>query len=578
MATVLSEKYYHFRTRFSIITSSVSYLRRRFVEPDTTYYDRNKGHFAYELHKARPLLAGDNRDRVYAFLGHYSIDKGGKELQNLTPDYSKSLKDVYIDVAVRVLRGAADLVLLSSAHYYTPRIKSEDFGLPSWVPDWRHLPLHILNTPSVPHRAAKDTKPYLTIDENSQILYIRGVRVDVLVTTSLTIDKAAFRIRQEAQETSAKEEGRESLFQQKELNQRNATWPIQNNNKYNNYRTQQQDHSPHQQQNHHQDGPYAHTMVALWKHICGFDTFDLKFGYPLPRTTPTAITSTNFSPYSFFTPSLSSESSQSITPPSTAISSVIVIPPIITQTQIAPTPLTTPTSATFPASLHDYQRSAFFAFIQTLTNACINLDRSRPYSAIPPDEFLASGAAYLVRYAQSPPVPSFPPSSSSNSTAQSHLQTFSPSFSRFHDRGRGDSITRGRGNSRSRGNGNGNIGHKAIKSPPLHQIPVSPEIYALSRNGDPFKWSHEAVLFTRHRRFAVTRKGYFVLGPGVLQEGDVVVVLRGGKVPFLLRRVSAIGNDPEGGWVLVGECYVHGLMDGEKWDVEGVEEEVFSIK
>lgn len=131
MATVLNGQYYHFRTRFSINTSSISYLRRRFVEPDTAYYDRNKGHFAYELHKARPLLAGDNRDRIYAFLGHYSINKGGKELQNLTADYSKSLKDVYIDVAVRILRGAQDLVMLSSAHYDVPQKDNERLGLPS---------------------------------------------------------------------------------------------------------------------------------------------------------------------------------------------------------------------------------------------------------------------------------------------------------------------------------------------------------------------------------------------------------------------------------------------------------------
>lgn len=85
-------------------------------------------------------------------------------------------------------------------------------------------------------------------------------------------------------------------------------------------------------------------------------------------------------------------------------------------------------------------------------------------------------------------------------------------------------------------------------------------------------------MVTRHRRFAVARKGYFVLRPGRLQENDVVVVLRGGTVPFLLRRVSVMGNGPEGGWVLVGECYVHGLMDGEKWETEGVEEEVFSIR
>lgn len=42
--------------------------------------------------------------------------------------------------------------------------------------------------------------------------------------------------------------------------------------------------------------------------------------------------------------------------------------------------------------------------------------------------------------------------------------------------------------------------------------------------------------------------------------GDVVTVLRGGKVPFFPRKVS-VGIDNER-WVLVGECYVHGLMDG----------------
>lgn len=109
--------------------------------------------------------------------------------------------------------------------------------------------------------------------------------------------------------------------------------------------------------------------------------------------------------------------------------------------------------------------------------------------------------------------------------------------------------------------------------------PVHSAIHALSLAGDPFKWSHEAVLVTRYRRFAVTRRGYFVLGPDALQAGDVVAVLRGGKVPFVLRKVSVGGDgEDEERWVLVGECYVHGLMDGEGWDVEGVEEEVFAVQ
>jgi hypothetical protein len=116
-----------------------------------------------------------------------------------------------------------------------------------------------------------------------------------------------------------------------------------------------------------------------------------------------------------------------------------------------------------------------------------------------------------------------------------------------------------------------------------HHVLVSPDIHAISNAGDPFKWSHEAVLVTRYRRFAVTRQGYFVLGPDALQEGDVVAVLRGGKIPFVLRRASTNsdgdpGTDTGDRWILIGECYVHGIMDGEGWDVEGVEEEVFSIQ
>ncbi|EHK46482.1 hypothetical protein TRIATDRAFT_218517 [Trichoderma atroviride IMI 206040] len=395
VAAVLNERYYHLRTRFLLNTSSIRYLHKRFVEPDTEYdHDHNRGNFAYELHRARHLLGNDPRDHIYAFLGHYSISKAGKELQGLTVDYSKSVRDIYIDVAVRALRGAKDLVALSAAHHGKPLMKrraswaNSDLELPSWAPDWRHLPIHILGSPTVPHRASGDTKPDLTIDEASRVMRIRGVRVDVVERTSWTIYGTAFQ------------------------------------------------------------------------------------KIPSPATRGT----TPFKPVS---------SSSASSPP------------------------------------QDHRKSAFFAFIQTLTNACTGIDRSRPYSSIPSEEWLTSAAAYLR----------------ANSMSSSPS---SPSSSR-------------------------------------KPIPVHAAIHDLSLTGDPFKWSHEAVLVTRYRRFAVTRRGYFVLGPDALQTGDVVVVLRGGKVPFLLRKVS-VGGDGEERWVLVGECYVHGLMDGEGWDVEGAEEEVFAVQ
>ena len=105
---------------------------------------------------------------------------------------------------------------------------------------------------------------------------------------------------------------------------------------------------------------------------------------------------------------------------------------------------------------------------------------------------------------------------------------------------------------------------------------LSPDLQALAHEsaGDAFKWCHEASLVTRYRRFAVSAQGYYVLGPDTMQEGDAVVVLYGGRTPFLLRRRDEEEGD---GWVLVGECYMHGIMAGEALERKGAVEEAFSI-
>ncbi|KAF5609078.1 heterokaryon incompatibility het-6 [Fusarium subglutinans] len=87
------------------------------------------------------------------------------------------------------------------------------------------------------------------------------------------------------------------------------------------------------------------------------------------------------------------------------------------------------------------------------------------------------------------------------------------------------------------------------------------------------KWSRWATSASDGRVFARSKKGYYVLGPSALQAGDIICVLFGCKVPFCLRRV-------EERYLLVGECYVHGLMKGEamRMPAEGeVEEQVFSL-
>jgi hypothetical protein len=68
-------------------------------------------------------------------------------------------------------------------------------------------------------------------------------------------------------------------------------------------------------------------------------------------------------------------------------------------------------------------------------------------------------------------------------------------------------------------------------------------------------------------RFFVTADGMLGLGPVAIEEGDVLTILFGGSVPFLLR--------PDGDGMhfrLVGECYVRDIMEGQpvkRWQEKG---------
>ena len=53
----------------------------------------------------------------------------------------------------------------------------------------------------------------------------------------------------------------------------------------------------------------------------------------------------------------------------------------------------------------------------------------------------------------------------------------------------------------------------------------------------------------------------FGIGPTNAKVGDVVCVLLGCSVPVVLSRIDA--SDPDSGYELVGEAYLHGVMDGE---------------
>ncbi|KAK5689847.1 hypothetical protein LTR97_012607 [Elasticomyces elasticus] len=65
------------------------------------------------------------------------------------------------------------------------------------------------------------------------------------------------------------------------------------------------------------------------------------------------------------------------------------------------------------------------------------------------------------------------------------------------------------------------------------------------------------IRHTFDRRLLVTNTGRCGLGPSIMQSGDVVIIVRGADVPFVLRPAD------KGYYQFVGAAYVNGIMDGE---------------
>ncbi|KAL0939659.1 het domain-containing protein [Colletotrichum truncatum] len=389
--------YHHLRKEVDIQTPKVKYMYRRFIEPDRSSRHANRFSFLYELHRARHLMASDPRDRVYAMLGHYSIrNTPNQEIRALKPDYSKTLEEVYNDVATRGLIGddKSLLTLASVQHKTVPskqhalELSSLDYSsvspnkLPSWVPDWRTYQSHILSEPTSPHRASGALRSSLQVDGSSKTIYIKGVIVDTIAAHSKS-------------------------FQPREF--------------------------------HVNGSEYSNVIEKIWREVCEESDFDLASRY-------------------------------------------------------LPTARTTSQQQDKEKGLEDGKSSAVFAYLQTLSNACVAVawQDNQPYESASKDMWLAHGAAYLVRAA-------------------------------------GKSCA------------------------------ISESLRDLAKAGDAAKWARAANGASRNRVFAKTKDGYYVLGPKTMEPGDIVCVLLGGKMPFCLR---PWGNK----YLLLGECYVHGIMNGQAVD------------
>jgi len=106
---------------------------------------------------------------------------------------------------------------------------------------------------------------------------------------------------------------------------------------------------------------------------------------------------------------------------------------------------------------------------------------------------------------------------------------------------------------------------KRITSPQTGPMPVVPP------NDGPNQWHMNCG----QRKFYTTEDGYIGLGPVTTRAKDLIYLLLGGDVPFILRPATADIM------TLVGPAYVHGLMQGEGfqkvWKKHNLEEKDWDI-
>lgn len=96
---------------------------------------------------------------------------------------------------------------------------------------------------------------------------------------------------------------------------------------------------------------------------------------------------------------------------------------------------------------------------------------------------------------------------------------------------------------------------------------------ALLSDVDSGRFHQVFVRACTDRRFFVTEEGRMGIGPGALKDGDIVTVLFGGKVPYVLRRSGSR-------YRFIGECYVPDLMSGEsvqQWRAKSREQTMFEL-
>ena len=129
----------------------------------------------------------------------------------------------------------------------------------------------------------------------------------------------------------------------------------------------------------------------------------------------------------------------------------------------------------------------------------------------------------------------------------------------------------------------GDVTYRAFKTPGLHSGSFRQLIWFLRdhkrKNEDelllpPSKstrdFGNAMESWANDRRFCRTRDGRIGCVPRSVIVGDTVCVLYGGRVPYVLRPVG------DGKYILIGDCFIHGLMDGEAMAMKQIPRRTFA--
>ena len=135
------------------------------------------------LHESPELRNADDRDKIYAFLGHNSASHTLTGELIVTPDYTVDVVQVYIDFAIRWLEWTQNLNILA----FVQRSHSDvmTVSIPTWVPMWNTLSFQVLaQRGRRVFRAGRRNKSRIHVMKDSNRLNVQGVIFDTISYSS----------------------------------------------------------------------------------------------------------------------------------------------------------------------------------------------------------------------------------------------------------------------------------------------------------------------------------------------------------------------------------------------------------